>query len=464
MHSSHDGLLNVATGLGTDRSKRHYDQWQYNMMGDQASLTAAYQSSWLAQQIVDVPSMDATREWRTIKSKWSEDISAVEQALMVQSVIDEALRWARLYGGSGVIMLTGQDLSKPINLNRIKKGSLERLLVFDRWTLVAQEIEYTNPLSPNYLLPNYYTLYGGAQRIHWSHIVRFNGRKLPPIMRQYTHGWGASILEGVLSDVADMVAAKNGIAELMRECNVDTINVEDLKEQLASDQDDAIIKRYQTLGLMKSNIHMAILDQTEQLTRNTLNLSGAAQTLEELRTWISGAAKIPVTKLFGTSAKGLSATGDGDMKTYYDDVRSYQMSELRQGMRVLDEVMVRSAVGRWVDDFDYLWNPLAQPDSTETSTSQYTDAQKNMLYLDSGVVTVSQIRRNLQSSEEYQFDDEKLSELEDLEDANMFEELPNPEPVTDSYDDFINEYLNHVDQGMSDAEAFGKIRSDSDRE
>ena len=49
---------------------------------------------------------------------------------------------------------------------------------------------------------------------------------------------------------------------------------------------------------------MGLLDGDEEFDRKTLNLSGVAPILEIFMTWISGAADIPLTRLFGTSAKG----------------------------------------------------------------------------------------------------------------------------------------------------------------
>ena len=440
-----DGLQNVVTGLGGNTSKRANNQWVYGMLNDYGSLDAAYQTNWIARAIVDVPARDMTREWRAIKCDGAEDIEALEQELCVTQHVEEAVAWARLFGGAGILMLTGQDLTKPINMNRIKRGSLERLLVFDRWDLSAHTINTWDVLAPNYLQPEFYTIRGGSQQIHWSHVVRFYGERLPRRWMQHTQGWGDSTLRKCIDDVSDMVAAKDGIAELMQEANVDLIKREGLSDDLTTDQDEAIMKRYQLFRMMKSNIQMALLDGDETYDRKTLNLSGVAPIIEQFITWISGAARMPVTKLFGTAAKGLNATGEGDLKNYYDDIRSQQKSSLSMSMRYLDQVLVRSALGNFPDSFDYVWNPLAQPDVVQTAQASVYDMQRDTGYLEAGVVQKSQIQRNLQSNEKYQFDDEAIEELEELEDKNMFEDLPDVEGGSDTDEDetqqFVDEWL-----------------------
>jgi phage-related protein (TIGR01555 family) len=416
-----DGLVNVASGLGVGKAKRDHNQFVAGSLNEFQQLEAAYQTNWIASRICDVPAADATREWRRVKSEGAEDVQNLEKELCVQQQVEEALIWSRLYGGAAIVMLTDQDLTKPLNLNRVKKGSLKNLLVFDRWDLGAYEQNTWDVLAQNYLRPEYYNIRGGSLRVHWSHVVRFDGKRLPRRLQAQTQGWGDSELRRCIADVADMVAAKDGIAELMQEANIDVLTRENLSDELTSDQDDAIIKRYTIFSQMKSNIQMALLDGSETLTRNTLNLSGVAPIIEQFITWISGAAGMPVTKLFGTAAKGLNATGEGDMRNYYDEIRGLQSGRLSQSMRTLDEVLVRSALGNFPTNFDYIWNPLEQSNEVEIAQAGLLRAQKDRIYLEDQIIKSSQIQRNLQSDESYQFDDEQIEQLEESEDLNMFE-------------------------------------------
>ena len=416
-----DGLTNIMVGLGTAKSKRSYNRWEYANLNDWGSLEAAYQSNWIARSIVDIPAQDMTREWRRIKSDGAELIEDCEKHLELALHVEDAIRWGRLYGGSGILMLTNQDLSKPLNMNVIKRGSLERLLTFDRWDLVPTQTNTWDVLSPNYLQPEFYTLRGGQQQIHWSHVARFYGNKLPLRWMAMTQGWGDSTLRVCIEEIEDMVAAKGGISELMQEANIDVITRDGLTEELSTDQDDKITRRYELFSLMKSSIQMALLDGEEKFDRMTLNLSGVAPIIEQFMTWISGCSRIPITKLFGTSAKGMNATGEGDMRNYYDDIRGGQRSDLSRSLRVIDEVMVRSALGKMPKSFDYVWNPLEVVNDEQQARAELLRAQRDSEYLLNGVIQKSQIQRNLQSCETYQFDDDAITELEALEDNNLMD-------------------------------------------
>lgn len=428
-----DGLVNVVSGLGTAKSKRAHNSFSYAILNNFSELDAAYQTNWLARQIVDAPAEDMTREWRTIKSDDADIIRAEEDRLSLQSMVSEATSWSRLYGGAGILMLTDQPLDKPLKLDRLKKGSLQRLIVFDRFDMYPSDLNVTNILAANYLQPEFYTLVGGVQRVHWTHFARFNGAKLPRRQRAQTQGWGDSELRKCLDDIMDIVASKDGLAELMQEANVDIITRQNLSDELASDQDEAITSRYALFSQMKSMINLALLDGTETYDRKTLDLSGTAPILELFMTWISGAAEIPVTRLFGTSAKGMNATGEGDLQNYYNSLSAKRVTQIDPGLRQLDDVIVRSALGAFPADYNYVWNPMQMLDEKAVAEAVKLKAETDMLYLDSGVVMVSQVQRNLQAAELYQFDDAKIEELENDEDAGLFDmpvgEEPTEEPT-----------------------------------
>ncbi|RIY41960.1 DUF1073 domain-containing protein [Neopusillimonas maritima] len=416
---TNDGLVNLLSGLGTGKGKRDHNYFVHGSLFGYKELEAAYQTDWISRQIVDIPADDMTREWRTIKCQDADEIRKEEDRLNVQSCVNEALSWSRLFGGSAILPITNQDFEKPFRPDMVKKGEVQRLLVFDRWDLIPHSINTWDVLAENYLQPEFYTLYQGSQKIHWTHFIRFVGTKLPRRQRVLMQGWGDSALRKCLQDIKDTVSAKGGIAELMQSANVDVITREGLSEELTTDQESKIIERYTIFDQMKSIINTALLDGDEKLDRLTLNLSGVAPILDNFMVWISGAAEIPVTRLFGEAAKGLNATGEGDLKNYYDSIRSKQTSHLDRPMSVLDEIMVRSALGNMPDDYNYDWNRLYQPNRKEEAEAKKIEAETDVILLDAGVIGRSHAMRRLESDEVYQYEDGVIDQIEQSEDLSL---------------------------------------------
>ncbi|CAL9983984.1 portal protein [Vibrio phage D81] len=417
-----DGLSNVVAGLGGGSDKRTYNRWSHknDPFNNFSELEALYRNSWLAKQIVDVPANDATREWRSFKGDHADAIAKEEKRLKVKTLSNDWIKNSRLYGGGLMLMITGQDLAQPLNVKNIGKGDLKKLIVFDRWYLSGTALNVTNPLSENFLQSEYYFLAGTGQAIHHSHICRLDGTFLPLRLNQYEQGFGDSVLRKCQQDISDVSSTNANIANLVFSANVDTIKRKGLFAALASGEDQKIINRYSKLNLLKSTINLTLLDEDETYERNQLAFSGLPQIQQMQMQWISGAADIPMTRLFGSSPGGLNATGESDLTNYYDGVKSDQEGQYREGLEQLDQVMLRSAgvPSEKIDEVEFEWNPLYQDSNTEKATQRLAEAQADMIYLEQGVITEAQVAKRLQSNGDYSIEDADISELESMRDEN----------------------------------------------
>lgn len=413
-----DSLQNVMSGLGTGRSKRSYTRFTPDALNDYSELESAYVSNWIASAIVDYPADDMTREWRTLKCKDADDIRAEEDRLQLAHKVNDALSWSRLYGGSAILMLTNQDFEKPLDINKIRKGDLQRLVVVDRYQMYPGAINTWDILAENFLLPDHWMIYQGSQRIHHSHFVFLRGKKVPQRLRMQTLGWGDSELRRCMEEMKDAISSKGGIAELMQEANLDVITAQGLADNITTGQEDKIADRYTHYGMMKSIFKLSLLDGDEKLDRMTLNLSGVAPVLEQLKGWVIGASSIPATRLFGEQAKGLGNEGSGDLNNYYDNIRAKQVTYLDPAMSQLDQVMVRSAVGSMPADYNFDWNRLYQPNRKEEAEARKVEAETAVLLLDAGVVKQSQVMRNLEADEQYHYPEGVIDEIEEAEKSN----------------------------------------------
>lgn len=412
---STDSLSNMVANIGTNRDKRTHNVFGFEFV-NQIELEAAYQSNWIARRIVDKPNEDALREWRVFSGKQAKQIATEERRLGVQQHYLETCCWADLYGGAAILMVTGQDLSEPLDLDKIKKGGLKNLVVLDRWDIQPTEFNLTDPLQPNWMMPNLYTMVNGTQSIHHSHIIRRTGARLPRRMRMFEQGWGDSRLRRCMSDLRDVVATKSGIASLVLEANVDTISVKNLQSSLSGPQCDKITERYRLFGMMKSLVNLGLLDaENETYERNSVAFSGLSQIMEQFMVWTAGAAEMPVTELWGQSAAGLSSTGDGDLKTYHGTIKGKQDGQMRLDLELLDQVLIRSALGTYPDDIEFEWNPLAQTSGIEQAQEDLADAQADSLHIENRVIRPSHAMRRAQAKGTYAITDEQIATQEQIE-------------------------------------------------
>lgn len=419
MVPSFDGMQNLVSGLGTQADKRSHNRFQFSgAYFNFAELEAAYSENWIARQIVDVPVKDALREWREFQTEDAADIRKEEQRLNLAANFSHGQSWARLYGGSVILMVTDQPLDQPLDVKRIKKGGLHRLVVLDRWEIAPQATNYFDPVAEDYLMPRFYAVRGGtAQQIHHSHLIRIEGAELPRRLRALNESWGDSRLRQVMEDLRDVTSTKGGIAAMVQESNVDVIQRDGLSQELASGEENNIMKRYALAGQMKSMVNQLLLDGTEEYQRKELSFSGLEGVLDKLMVWMSGAADIPMTRLFGQSAAGMNATGEGDLTNYYDSLAGERENKYRPELEKLDQVLVRSALGDYPEDCEWVWNPLYQESGAEKAQQELAYAQSEDMRIQQGVLKPSQVALRLKSQGHYAIEDADIEQMQADEQA-----------------------------------------------
>ena len=420
-----DGLQNFVAGLGTDRDKMTAGRYELPRVLPRSELENMYRSSWLAKRIINAVADDMTREWRTVIFDDEDDerqfaIEKAEKKLRVRPQVNEALRLARLYGGSLIIIGTkDKDMSKPLNPEAVKKGDLLWLRTIERWRVAAGPVRTTDLSSPNFGLPDFYMLAESSVQVHHTRVLRFDGQKLPYFAWMQNGMWHDSELQHVLDSIMNADTTSKGIATMLFEANVDVVTSEGLSDVLATKDGEArLTKRFQLAAMMKSFNRMLLLDGTETYEKKSNQFANLDKIWLQFMVDVCGAADIPMTRLFGQSAAGLNATGDNDVRNYYDMVSAKQESELRAQLEYLDEVLVRSELGTMPDDYRFDFNSLWQMSDAETATIQKTRAERDQIYLNAGVVTEGVVARELKEDGTYKnLTDEDIELAEELSEA-----------------------------------------------
>lgn len=401
-----DGLENVVAGLGTDRDKRSYSVWADPRILTRQELENMYRGSWLAKKIVNAVADDMTREWLHVTFDGEELGTTIEQAekrFALKRKTNEALKWSRLYGGAVIIIGTrDRNLAKPLDVKNVRKGDLRYLHVVDRWRLSPAGSLNRDLESPNFGMPDSYVLAESTVQVHHTRVLRFNGEKLPYFAWLRNAMWDDSVLQHVMDSLMNCDTTTQAIATMMFESNVDVVKSEGLADVLAQKDGEAkLTKRFQVAALLKSFNRMLLLDGTESYEKKQNSFANLDKVIQQFMIDVSGAADIPMTRLFGQSAAGLNATGDNDVRNYYDMVSAKQEAELRPQLEYLYEVLVRSELGHMPEDFRFDFNPLWQLSETEQATVEKTRADRDQVYLNAGVVTEALVARELKERGTY---------------------------------------------------------------
>jgi uncharacterized protein len=416
-----DGLENFVAGLGTDRDKRAHSSYGFVHTVSRPELEAMYRSSWLAKRVVNTVADDMTREGWTVEfddpdGEGSKALARAEKRLQVTAKINSALRWARLYGGCIVVMGTkGQKLNEPLDPVRVRRGDLRYLQVLDRWRCAASPTLTTDLEDPNFGLPEYFIVAESSVQVHHSRVLRFDGPELPYFQWRQNAMWHDSELQHTYGALMDVDATTAALASMMFEANVDVVTSEGLNDVLATKDGEArVTKRYRLAGTLKAINRLLLLDGKEKYEKKGNSFANLDKVLDKFMDNVCGASEIPRTRLFGQSAAGLNATGEGDEKNYHDVVSNKQETDLRPQLDRLYAVLGPSTLGAMPDDFEFDFNPLKQISDKEQAAIDYQRAQTDDIYFAMGVLDEAMVGRSLKTRGTYALTDEDIDMLEEL--------------------------------------------------
>lgn len=335
-----------------------------------AELEYMYRGSWIAQIAVDAVADDMTRAGVDFGQLEPDEIDALTGAfeqMAIWTALGDALRWARLYGGAiAVLLIEGQDLATPLRIESVAKDQFKGLLVLDRWTFLQQYDHLVKDFGPDLGKPEFYTVGPQApalqnQRVHYSRIIRFEGKRLPYYQRLAEQGWGMSVIEPVWDRMVAFDSATQAAAQLVYKSHLRVMSVEGLKKILAAGGPafDALVKNIQSIRQFQSTEGMSVIDTTDKLETQVYNFAGLAEIIIQFGQQISGNLQIPMVRLFGQSPVGMNATGESDLRTYYDGCASKQESELRVPTSKVIDIAYRSTFGKAIKSgFKFSFNPL----------------------------------------------------------------------------------------------------------
>lgn len=442
MELREDGWANVLAGIGGSRDKRTGSKPVAERMLSDQELETLYAGGGLPAQIVDMRADDMTRQWIDLEA--AEDEGEVDEAaldeirneldrLEAETKFNEALKWARLFGGSVIIVgaIDGaKDLAEPLRLDRVRE--VTKLRVVDAAHVnLSSSLYNADPNSINYgdievVRVSLESPTGGfiEADIHRSRLLFFYGRKAPlgakSSLTNTQKFFGLSEIQNASGELADFDGLSGSVINAMYEFTVGKFTLKNLVEQMAAGNEKAVVKRMNLIGTMKSSINAVLLGEGEEFKREAVALAGVPEILDRYMMKLAAVTNYPVTKLFGRSAAGMNATGENDLTNYYDSVQAAQRIVMKPALTRLIEII--RAAKKIKTPVEVKFNPLRQTTKKEDAeiestemTAQLSKAQRYQIYISEGVLTAEDVY-NIEFAD-------ILGEYE------MPEPEPEPEPV-----------------------------------
>ena len=336
-------------------------------------LTSVYHGCWVFRRIVDRVAQDMWSGGITINSEIPpDDLNRVYKRFnRLRSELIYATEQARIYGGAAALIMVDDgedDLSKPLNLKKIKKGARISFLITDRWYGLEQSSELvTNFKSKDFGKPKYYsfstqeftTNETAHEWIHHSRVLRFTNRRSPKIIEQMLMGWGISELEHIYQDLMNHENTKNSVAALLGKALLEIVKLEGMRGTMSGlsggnpKSSQMFSAQMAALNNYRTNNNLVFMDKNDEYQREDYSFGGLSDIMESQKDIIAGAAEMPKVLLFGDTKGGLSSDSPAEMEFYAQNILGKQEAEIRPILDKLLPVIFRAEGLEIPADLDY---------------------------------------------------------------------------------------------------------------
>lgn len=406
-----DAWANIITELGRNRDKRTggYVSPPLTSVSEEY-YGNLYHGDDLAATIAELPAREMVRQWFTLDVENSNIASAAMTAiddLETRRAVFEALVWSRVFGGAIIFVAIddGRAIDQPVDMDNIR--SIDFFHVFHRFEVAIESVN-ADLASSQFGKPESYRLQTSAfsGSIHASRVIRFDGVMTSKRRQRENGGWSDSLYARMFSLLRDYGLAWASIAHLFQDAAQAVFKIQGLSDALASDGDDLILNRIAILDRCRSVSRAIPLDaEMEDFKREATPVIGLDSLMDRFALRVAAAARMPATLLFGQSPGGLNATGESDIRFFYDQIRSAQESDLRPKLNRIIELIFRASNGptsgvepeQWKINFSPLW----QLTDVESAEMRNTQSETDVRYIQTGVLTPEEVSKSRFSGDSY---------------------------------------------------------------
>lgn len=372
----------------------------YYIFNDRQLLSSLYVEHGIIQTLIDAPVDDAFRKGFKIKTGQlsGDEIKNLENYLKKENVIEkiqQTLKWGRLYGGGGLVIITSQNPSNPFDIEKITKNTPIELYSADLWELNMQYYK-KNP-SEETDIEKPYMFYG--TQLHKTRVLDYKGKMAPSFIRKTFRGWGMSEVERLVRSFSQYLKNNDVIFELLDEAKVDVYKLENFSTSLLSgaDQQAAIENRVQLSNSLKNYLNALVMDVNDNYEQKQLTFSGLGDMLEQIRKGIASDLKFPISKLFGEAPTGLSNSDESGQENYNSLVEGEVRAKSESIIIEVLNIYCKKIFDIIPDDISIEWPALRILNAEQEENVKNSKLNRLITLFSSGLISTKELKECVNS-------------------------------------------------------------------
>lgn len=419
---------------GSSKGKRGQDPLRTQKQPASRNITQKevdriYKQNRIAQNIIEIPAEDATRQWVTFEdTQHDKELKDKLNELDAQSAFQRMMEYERLTGDGfvsiGAAENDGFDLEEPLAGNGRSLTDIEYLHPFSSRKVSEMQVN-KDPFSAEYGQVEYFKLNKQGdmmeRRVHHSRLLHMQTRTLEQEKN------GIPLLETLYDPLTVLDSFAWSIGQIAYAMTFKVYQTPDLSFQ----------DRQQLTGVTRemekffNTTSLAIIGQDEELEHKGPggSLANIDHMAEFIWDYVAGSARMPKSHILGQQ-QGTITGGQYDSLNYYMRISGIQENYIRPELEYVIDLLHEaedSGVGNGQTEPDYTlkFNPLWKLDQETDKEIRKLQAEVDDIYLTHGVVSPDEVREERFEKDavmdKMHLSEQELAELADIVDGKYKE-------------------------------------------
>ena len=364
---------------------------------------------------------DMTRAWIELQQEGDADDSEAEERIQrlekamkrmdLQKTMHKAASMTGYFGGCLLYLDTGASgpqLKLPLSLEpyslEAKRGFLRGVRAIDPVNVFPGLYNAVDPLKEDYYVPQTWWVLG--QEVHASRLIRVYANEPPLLFRPSYNFLGIPQAQILWDYVLHFQANRDSVNRLMGKFSqlVFKTAMTDILTGGANDL-SGLMARLQIMAQNRSNDGVIAVDKdAEDILKVETPISGVTDVVRQSLEIIAALNRTPAVKLLGISPSGFNATGESDIRNYYDHILSQQEKVLRPPLQRVLEALQMSLFGEVDKSLGFSFASLSETDENAKVLTQQAKINNLCAVLDRDIVSAEEVRQILVSDPDSGFD------------------------------------------------------------
>ncbi len=379
-----------------------------------ADMIRLYEGNGLFAKIIDTPAEEALKHGFTLENIKDQELIDFYQEALEELDWDEtainAIRWARLFGGSLAVMLIndGRGIDEPLNIKTAK--AIYGIKLYDR-SLIGFVERNSNE-------PDHYSVYSkyGSFIVHRSRCLTFKNGALPEkCSNSLFEFWGIPEFYKLQKALSETELSHGYAVRLLEQAHQTIYKVHQLSETVATDEGaDIIRRRLELIALTRGILNSIAIDKNDDYALHNTELKGVKDVVKSAYYHLSAVSSIPRKLLFGEVKeeenwwRGYEST-ERMWQNYIESLQARMLyNNLHYLLTVIFQIGANSQEIRTVPKIKIRFQSMrnlsaveeAQADS-DRATAQLRRAQTAQTHIDIGSLSPGEVRKGLASVKDF---------------------------------------------------------------